>query len=206
MGIIWFATMVLRVSLVLVSTFFVLGYSQAVCDLPGPDAIPCIECGPEHFACTDDDNESCDCPGLTHDDPADCDPDLLACVDDDDDTCDCNLGRKEKSDAEHKTVAVGHYTCWPTSVGDQPVVLDEDGLWRSEANEKVKDAIAKDPENTICSRTYWFLQGWSVKCSRAPFRSFRCEAGIRSTMWSKEKYYYPKGGAWNNRIHEELLD
>merc|ERR1711970_1263745 len=97
-SIIWFATMVLRVSLVLVSTFFVLGYSQAVCDLPGPDAIPCIECGPEHFACTDDDNESCDCPGLTHDDLGDCAPDLLACVDDDDDTCDCNLGRKGKFD------------------------------------------------------------------------------------------------------------
>merc|ERR1711970_289106 len=111
MGIIWFATMVLRVSLVLVSTFFVLGYSQAVCDLPGPDAIPCIECGPEHFACTDDDNESCDCPGLTHDDPADCDPDLLACVDDDDDTCDCNLGRKEKSDGVFLTFS-GFWGDW----------------------------------------------------------------------------------------------
>ena len=104
---------------------------------------------------------------------------------------------------EHKTVAVGHYTCWPTSIQDQPIVLEEEGLWKSEANEKAKEAIAEDPVNTICSRTYWFLQGWTIVCSRAPFQSFRCEAGIRSVLWSKEKYYYPRG-AWNNRIDEEL--
>ena len=56
---------------------------------------------------------------------------------------------------EHKTVAVGHYTCWPTSIQDQPIVLEEDGLWKS------------------------------------------------GVLWSKEKYYYPRG-AWNNRIDEEL--
>merc|ERR1719435_896543 len=61
--------------LALASTFFVLGNTQAV-----------ETCGPDHLACTDDDNETCNCPGLTHDD---------------DDSCDCpnlNLGREEKSD------------------------------------------------------------------------------------------------------------
>jgi len=103
--------MLLGIFLAIVSTFFVLGNTQAVCDLPGHGAIPCIEdddgnqtmetCGPDHFACTDDDNETCDCPGLIQDEAGDCDPDLLSCVDDDGETCDCprlNLGREEKSD------------------------------------------------------------------------------------------------------------
>ena len=79
----------------------------------------------------------------------------------------------------------------------------EDNLWKSEANRKAQEAIAEDPENTICERAYWFLQGWTIKCSRAPFREFKCTSGVRSVLWSKEKYYYPRG-AWNLAITEEL--
>ena len=83
------------------------------------------------------------------------------------------------------------------------IISVEHKLSKREANRKAQEAIAEDPENTICERAWWIFQGWTIKCSRALFQDFECGSGVRSVLWSKEKYYYPRG-AWNLAITDEL--
>jgi len=102
---------------------------------------------------------------------------------------------------EHRTVNVGFQSCWPKTINEQQVLV-EHKLWKSEANRKAQEAIAEDPENTICERAWWIFKGWTIKCSRAPFRGFDCGTGIHGVLWSKEKYYARE--ALNHAATDEL--
>ena len=83
------------------------------------------------------------------------------------------------------------------------IILVEHKLSKKEANDKAHQAIAEDPENTICERAWWLFQGWTIKCTRAPFRGFDCGSGTHDVMWSTQKYKYQWRGAF---IPTEELD
>ena len=68
------------------------------------------------------------------------------------------------------------------------IFLVEHKLWKKDANRKAEEAIAEDPENTICERSWWIFQGWTIKCTRAPYRGLDCGSGVHGVMWSKNKY------------------
>ena len=110
---------------------------------------------------------------------------------------------------KHRTVGIGHYKCWPKTINEQQVLgefdqknqrriwnrlnfffifLVEHKLWKKDANRKAEEAIAEDPENTICERSWWIFQGWTIKCTRAPYRGLDCGSGVHGVMWSKNKY------------------
>jgi len=103
---------------------------------------------------------------------------------------------------EHRTVGVGISGCWPTTINEQQVLV-EHKLSKKEANDKAHQAIAEDPENTICERAWWLFQGWTIKCTRAPFRGFDCGSGTHDVMWSTQKYKARRRG---NLIPTEELD
>merc|ERR1712243_280747 len=61
------------------------------------------------------------------------------------------------------------------------------GCWPSNINtDKVLD---------VCERAYWFLKGWTVKCTRAQYEGVSCGSGIRVLEFSKHKYK-SKGYLW----------
>ena len=84
------------------------------------------------------------------------------------------------------------------------IILVEHKLWKSEANRKAQEAIAEDPENTICERAWWIFKGWTIKCSRAPFQGFDCGTGVHDVLWSKEKYDDSHRKAFNHVATDEL--
>ena len=69
---------------------------------------------------------------------------------------------------------------------------------KSDANEKIEQEIAKDPENTLCERAWWIFYGWSIKCMRTEYRGLSCGSGTHFVEWSKEKYMY------RDKLEEEL--
>ena len=119
------------------------------------------------------------------------------------------LERRLDPSLEHRTVGVGHPGCWPKTINEQQVLgefdqkfkgkfetdltfsfLVEENLWKNEANRKAQQAIAEDPENTICERAWWLFKGWTIKCTRAPYDGLDCGSGVHNVMWSKEKFHY----------------
>merc|ERR1712013_246911 len=59
--------------------------------------------------------------------------------------------------------------CWPKTIHSQQV-LAESKLSKTQADRKAQQAIAEDPENTICERAWWIFRGWTVTCSGHPIR------------------------------------
>merc|ERR1711952_85955 len=86
------------------------------------------------------------------------------------------------------------FGCWPSNINTDKV-LDEDGLSWNEAYKKTREKIAENPEETVCERAYWFLKGWTVKCTRAQYEEVSCGSGIRVLEFSKHKYK-SKGYLW----------
>ena len=68
------------------------------------------------------------------------------------------------------------------------IFSDERGLSRNEASKKAREKITENPEETVCERAYWFLKGWTVKCTRSSFEGLSCGSGIHILEYSKHKY------------------
>merc|ERR1712013_510382 len=87
--------------------------------------------------------------------------------------------------------------CWPKTIHDQQV-LAESKLSKTQAERKAQQAIAEDPENTICERAWWIFRGWTVTCSRAPYQGLDCGSGTHIVEWSIDKY------RWSAELVNEL--
>ena len=74
----------------------------------------------------------------------------------------------------------------------------EEGLSKTAAIRKAEEAIAEDPENTICHRAWWLFSGWTVSCSRAPYKGLDCGSGTHIVEWSRDKY------KWRTELQNEL--
>merc|ERR1712053_22625 len=81
--------------------------------------------------------------------------------------------------------------CWPKGIDDDSFLI-KDSLSESEAISQIEKAILEDFQNTLCERTWWFLYGWTIKCTRKPYRGIDCGSGAHimeySQNWYKWKY------------------
>ena len=60
------------------------------------------------------------------------------------------------------------------------IILLDEWMWNSDANNKIADLIEKDPSNTICEKTRWWNRwAWEppyrVKCTTKPFEGLDCD-------------------------------
>ena len=78
------------------------------------------------------------------------------------------------------------------------IISAESKLSKTQADRKAQQAIAEDPENTICERAWWIFRGWTVKCSRAPYQGLDCGSGTHIVEWSRDKY------RWRAELVNEL--
>merc|ERR1712212_698762 len=78
------------------------------------------------------------------------------------------------------------YGCWIKDASN--AFLAKDSLSEDYAKELIWEAIGEDKENTLCSRTYWFLNGYSIKCIRTEYPGVDCGPGNHALAWSRDKY------------------
>merc|ERR1712115_715212 len=90
--------------------------------------------------------------------------------------------------------------CWPSNINSG--FLSKDGLSETSANKKMNAAIEEDPGNTICEKAWWFLYGWTIKCTREPFNGIDCGSGTHVLVFNRE-YYFWADSVFRN-VNEEI--
>ena len=63
---------------------------------------------------------------------------------------------------------------------------------KEDAVDKMIKETKQDPENTLCENTYWWLKGWSVKCTRNRYTGIDCGGGGYREMYWDRQYKYVK--------------